>query len=175
MVDNFGIYPQTSTSISYLEGRIDGYPIEEHRVDVDTTENPVESGKTLTDNAVKRRDRLRLEGWVSDVVAAPGNTLSPDRSADAWETIVTLCKDRTLMTVVTAFRVYENMVIVRAVAPRNKYTGRALRVTLDLAEILFSDTQLLRFDPDKVDSTGPAASRTSQVDRGDLSSPVIGT
>lgn len=170
---NFAAYRQQRTMIPVLSGRVDGYPKEEHQLTLGTTENPVESGSMLTDNAVKRREHLRLEGWVSDIQAAPGNTASPDRPSDVWGTLVDLFEDRELLTVITHLRVYRNMLIVRAVAPVDKNTGRALRFTIDLMEMLFSDTALARFPPDVVDENGPASDRTSEVDRGDLPAPSV--
>ena len=65
------------------------------------------------------------------------------------------------------------MVIERAVAPVDKTTGRSLRFTIDLVEILFTDTEIVRYSPDVVDPEGPAANRTSEVDGGDRASPVV--
>ena len=170
---NFAIYTPQRTEIPLLQGRVDGYFAEEHQLTLGTTENPIESGSTLTDNAVKRRERLRLEGMVSDLLPAPGLSFSPDRPADAWNEIVQLFKDRTLVTVITAIRVYRNMMIVRALAPRNVRTGQALRFTLDLQEMLFSETDIARFTPATVDQGGPAADRTTEVDSGDVGAPTI--
>lgn len=170
---NFAVYRQQKTEILLFAGRVDGYPNEEHQLTLGTTENPVESGSMLTDNAVKRRDRLRLEGWVSDLLPAPGLTASPDRATDVWGEIIQIFKNRTVLEVVTPLHLYKNMMIVRAIAPRNKRTGRALRFTIDLREMLFSETSLARFPPDAVDPNGPAANRTSEVDRGDLPAPTV--
>ena len=170
---DFGLYPQTRTEIPALVGRVDGYPVEEHRLDLGTTENPVESGSTLTDNAVKRPERLRLTGWVSDILPAPGNRLSRDRSADVWAEIIELFKARTPITVVTALRVYRNMLVQRAIAPVDKMTGRSLQFTIDLEEVLFADTEIARFPPDTVAEDGPAADRTSAVEGGDRPSPAV--
>ena len=170
---DFAVYRQQRTLIPLLEHLVDGYPSEEHQLTLGTTDNPVESGSTLTDNAVKRRERLRLQGWVSDIMPAPGLSVSPGRPTDTWQEIIQLFENKTLLTVVTPLRVYRNMVIVRAVAPRDKHTGAALRFTIDLAEVLLADTSLARFPPAAVDPAGPAAERTSEVDRGELQAPVV--
>ena len=172
-VPNFALYAPTRTDIPLLEGRVDGWPVAEHRLELGTTEHPVESGATLTDHAVKRRERLRLEGWVSDIMPAAGTEPSPDRSTDAWAAIVELFRNRTPVTVITPIRVYENMLTIRAVAPVDRRTGRALRFTIDLAEVIFTSTDLNQLTPDGVAQTGPAANRTSLVDGGDRQSPVI--
>ena len=169
---NFAIYPRTRTEIGALAGRVDGYPVEEHRLDLTLTHNPVERGATLTDNAVKGQEKLRLQGWVSDLQPAPGNVLSHDRAADTWAAIVNLFVARELVEVVTALKVYRDMVIKRAIAPVDKMTGRALRFTIDLAQVLFANTEIVRVSADAVDPAGPAAARTSTVDAGDQ--PALG-
>ena len=169
---DFALYPKTSTSISVLgSGRIDGYFSEEHRVGLRKTKYPVESGATLTDNAVSIPERLRLEGLVSDLLPAPGNTLSPDRAPDTWAAIVALAKARTTFDVVTALKVYSNMLIVRAEAPRNNLTGNSLRFTLDLEELLLGETEILKVGEE---DAGPLASeRISAIDGGDRTSTYV--
>ena len=169
---DFALYPKTQTSIAVLgSGRIDGYFSEEHRVGLRKTKYPVESGATLTDNAVSIPERLRLEGLVSDLLPAPGNTLSPDRAPDTWAAIVSLAKARTTFDVVTALKVYENMLVVRAEAPRNNTTGNSLRFTLDLEELLLGQTEILKVDEEDV--TPLASERISAIDGGDRTSTFV--
>ena len=170
---NFAVYQQQRTLIPVLAGRVDGYPREEHQLSSDVTRYPVESGATLNDNVVKQPDRLRLEGWVSDILPAPGNVASPDRAADVWGEIYELIRNRTLVMVITGLRVYRDMVFKRIVAPVDKLTGRSLRFTVDLEQIQFSDTAISRFPPAVVDASGPAADRTSEVDGGHVASPPV--
>ena len=193
---SFALFRQARTMIPVLEHRVDAYPVEEHRLDLATTEHPVESGNELTDNAVKRREHLRLQGWVSDLLPARGNertlgdsgltgiisnivssrarTNSVDRPADTWGEIIQLMENRTPITVVTALRTYRNMLIVRAVAPVDVTTGhRSLRFTIDLAEVLFTDTELSRISIDNVVEDGPAALRPSLRDYGDLAARTV--
>ena len=204
-IPNFALYSSMRTMIPVLMGRVDGYFSEEHRLELGTTEHPIESGSTLTDNAVRRRTRLRLEGMTSDVLpidesrladATEIATLLPGqiaalsaqvlsaartfrrtdpsiRSADTWAAIVDLFETRQQVSVVTPIRTYTNMLIARAIVPRDRTTGKALRFTLDLIEVLFSETELLRFSPAIVDEFGPAAFRTSAVDAGDKVSRAV--
>ena len=166
---SFALFRQARTMIPVLEHRVDAYPVEEHRLDLATTEHPVESGNELTDNAVKRREHLRLQGWVSDLLPARGN----ERTLGDRE-IIQLMENRTPITVVTALRTYRNMLIVRAVAPVDVTTGhRSLRFTIDLAEVLFTDTELSRISLDNVVEDGPAALRPSLRDYGDLAARTV--
>ena len=180
---NFALYPTAPTRIlgEALIGRFDGFPSVEHRLELGTTEHPIESGSTLTDHAVKRRERLRMHGWVSDILPAPGRELLHDAATDAWEAIVSLFNDRTPVTIITPLRVYRNMLIVRAVAPVNRRTGRSLQVQLDFAEVIFTSVDLNQIGPaatiirdgdgNVIDS--PAVGRTSLVDGGDRVAPIV--
>ena len=167
----FAAYDQERTHMPVFAGKVDGFFRETHKLGLGTTENPLESGSTLTDNAVKLRDKLTLEGMVSDLLPAPGISYSEDRAADVWGSIVELFKNRTLLEVVTALRVYRNMIITSAEAPVSVRTGKSLRFTLELSEMLFAATETGRFIADGV--SGPAIDRTSEVDGGDRASPNL--
>lgn len=172
--EDFLLFPQGTTEIAALAGRVDVYTSEKHTLTQASTEVPVESGSVLTDQAVARRATLRLTGVTSDVLPAPGLTLSPDRATDAWNAIARLIEENIVVVVVTALRVYRNMLVGQATAQVDKSTGRSLRFTLDLAEVLFTDTEIVRFGQETVDGQSQAAGRESQVDHGDLAAPPIG-
>lgn len=168
---DFAMYPTARTEVPALIGRVDGWSEEEHRVGLEKTRYPVESGSTLTDNAVSVPERLRLTGLVSDILPAPGNRLSQDRATDAWAAIINLAKSRETFDVVTPIRVYRDMLVVRAEAPRNNRTGRALRFTIEMEELLLGQTELAQLSPDQ--AGGPAEDRTSTVDGGDRTAPLV--
>ena len=172
---NFAIYAQQQPTDIPLIAGVSGYPSEEHRFDLSTTNHPVESGSSLSDNAVRRQEKLRLEGRVTDLLPRPesGGLPPPDRAPDVWNRIAALFKERVSVTVITNLRVYRNMLITRATAPVDRSTGRSLKFTLELTEVLFATAEIARFPPAAVDPTGPAADRTSQVDGGDRNAPTI--
>lgn len=172
---DFAIYRQLQvrTTVPALEGRVDGFPVEEHGAAVGLTQNPVESGSTIVDNAVKRPDRLRLTGRVSDILPAPGRLLNPDGPADLWQEVLSLMANRVLLEVLTPLRTYRDMLIVDARTVRDRQSGFGLRFVIDFREVLYTETSLARFPPDVVDLLGPAADRTSETDGGDRSSPVV--
>ena len=169
----FAIFPQgptqpVPTRIPVLTGKVDAYPTEEHRIEVTTTTYPVESGASLTDNAFKQPERLKLTGWVSDLLPASdavANIRLDDRSRSAWALIIDLMEDRLPVTVVTHLRTYRDMLITKAVAPVDVRTGRSLRFTLDLQEVLFARTRIVRLPPAAV--SGPAQERIGIVDGGE--------
>lgn len=167
---NFAIYAQhRATEIPALAGRVDIYASEEHTLELASTDNPIESGATLTDHAVERPRRLTLSGWVADLLPRPGvdNSQSAQRGAEAWERIGQFFRDREPVEVVTTLGTYRNMLIEEARAPVDASTGRSLKFELKLKQVLWSETATARVAPAAVAERGPAADRTSQADLGD--------
>ncbi len=165
----FALYPRQPTAIPAIVSLIDAYVSEEHTLTLATTAHPIESGSSLTDNAVKQPEQLKLSGWVSDLLPVPGAEVGPlgDRAPDAWAALVKLFEERVPVQVITHLRTYPQMLILKATAPVDVNTGQSLRFTLELQEVLFAQTRIVRFPPDVVNPRGPAADRTSAVDGGD--------
>ena len=166
----FAIYEPRATEIEPLVGRVDGYLSEEHEASVSHTTYPVESGASLTDHAVRRPDKLKLEGWVSDLLPADtafrGAPLQ-QRAAEAWGQIDLLMTRRRPLTVATRLKVYRNMLLTKASAPVNNGTGYGLRFTLELEEILFRPLRETAGGLSLVPADdGPAADRTADANRG---------
>ena len=172
---NFGLYTRRRTSIIVgetepLRDAVDGFLDESHEREVTTTSYPVESGASLTDHAVRQPDKLTLTGWVSSLLpSSEANTSRPisERNVEAWRRIGELMRDREPVTVATLLGSYHNMLIVKASAPVNRRTGRALRFTIELQEILFAPLTVaaggLRVNPTP---NGPAVDREIAVDHG---------
>lgn len=169
----FAIY--TGTSVVALGRHVDGYYAEQHKIRVSKTAYPVESGASLTDHAVREPTKLKLMGWVSDLMPAqaaiPRVALS-ERGSAAWLEILRVLEEREPLTVVTALAVYQNMLLTAAEAPVDSTTGLSLRFTLDLEEVLL--TNPTRGDGPLVTvSRGPAANRLGAVRRGRLQAPPV--
>ena len=92
----FALYPRQPTAIPAIVDLIDAYVSEEHTLTLATTAHPIESGSSLTDNAVKQPEQLKLGGWVSDLLPVPGAEVGPlgDRAPDAWAALVKLFEER---------------------------------------------------------------------------------
>lgn len=175
------------TNIPILAGQVDLWSSEEHRIGVDLTDNPTESGNVLSDNAVTKRKELQMTGLLSDMfpirtqqavsrfrdlgVAPAGTQDIEARSAQTWNILVNLTELKLPIDIVTRLYIYRNMVITRVVAPVNERTGLSLRFTLDITEVLFAETEDLAFSSE--DLGGPAADMVSQTDRGDVASPQM--
>ena len=127
---NFSLYFLGDTDLPTIEGVL--YFDEKHEITVSKTRQPLESGATLTDHAVRIPDRLTLQGLVSDLVEG-----GRQRGADVWQRLRTLADARTRFDVVTPIGVYQNMMLVNAETSRNAGTGGGLIFKLELEEVLF--------------------------------------
>lgn len=173
LILNFALYPLGRTFIQPLFGQVDGYPSEEHEMNTSSTEFPVEDGSSITDNVIKRPDKLQLTGWVSDITPFPGVPLTIDRSTAVWGQILAMMNSKTLITVITHLRVYNNMIINRVRAPVNRTTGRSLRFTIDLREIIIATTEQATFSEEEAQPGTAAEGRQSKTDRGEIAAPKI--
>lgn len=166
---NYGIYAQSATIVSPLEGVVDLYPDEDHGVTIDATDKPIETGARLTDHAIVRPDTLTLEGYVSDVQVyreSLTNLQGAPRATEALQRIEQIAKQREPVEVITGRKIYPSVLILSIRSRRSADTGGALVFTMTMREVLFADTQLLALPPSRVNQTGPAANKTSTVDAG---------
>ncbi len=169
----FAVY--RGTSIVALGRTVDGYYAEEHKLKVSKTSYPVESGATLVDHAVREPNKLKLQGWVSDLMPSASATLTAvrsERGTAAWLEILRVMEERQPLSVVTALAVYDNMLITSATAPVDRTTGLSLRFTIELEEVLLRNVSRDAFGPETAPSRGPAADRLGATRRGRVMAPV---
>ena len=160
MPDRFALYPQQDTFIEALGGVVDGYPITAHKGRVSKTTIPIETGGTITDHAVREPHELELTGLVSDLRFLRGH----ERPARAWEKIADLMKRREQLTVITAWGVYNNMLIVQIDAHAAAQTGRGMRFAMKLEEVIQAGSQTPGLQNAAL--TGPAAGRGAATENG---------
>ena len=162
------------TSIVALGRTVDGYYAEEHKLKVSKTTYPVESGASLVDHAVREPTKLKLQGWVSDLMPsadAAQDTARSERSTAAWLEILRVMDGRQPLTVVTALAVYDSMLITSVTAPVDRTTGLALQFTIELEEMIMPVSRrgsglLLSV------YSGPASDRLGAARRGRVLAPV---
>ena len=146
------IIPQIA-DVPALTGIVDGFLNAQHALNVMTGGAPIESGAFVSDHAVKRQDKLTLEGEVSTLTAG---TAGP---ATAWSTLRQLAGSLALHSVHTEWGTYNNMLLRDAEAG---YRGRGMRFTLEFEEQILVGVAEVTTPV----STGPAALRTPTVERG---------
>jgi hypothetical protein len=163
----FGLLRQDRTSVDGLIGVIDLYPEENHRLIATKTKYPIESGSSRTDNAVMEPKALVLQGWVSDLLPLTGGIVSipgPGRTKEAWTRLNELMAKLEPLTAITTLGIYENMFIASIDAPVDESTGRTLKFTMLMEEILFSETEVVQLPASQLAS--PADKKSSAEDGG---------
>ena len=166
MPPDFIVFTPVAVNIEPLVGYVDSYLTEEHSLNMDITDHPVESGSSIVDNAVKRPDILKVTAVVSDGLSNPETySMPPEHKAtELWYTLRDLMEQRQLLTIVTRLYTYDNMLLRSVSAPIDGNMIRGLKVTLEFQELITVRTTTGRFTDANVG--GVATDRTSVVDGG---------
>lgn len=158
---DFALYRIGETRVPTLEGHVDLYFEEKHEITVNKTRQPLESGATLTDHAVRIPNKLTLNGMTSDLVGS-----GRERPAETWNQIRAMADARTQFDIITPIGIYSNMMLLDANTVRNEGTGGGLIFKLEFEEVLIVNLTTAGLSEDNVD--GEAADRTGEVARGSV-------
>ena len=116
----------------------DGFMQVDHNIELQTTENPVETGASIVDHAYVKPAEVVIRVMMSDVHQSlvPGQfTGTRFRSNNAWQVLRKLQSDRIPMSVFTRLGLYNNMLITKLSASDTAETFRALSAEVTLKEI----------------------------------------
>jgi hypothetical protein len=125
---------------------IDARVSSNYRFSSDITDFPVESGASITDHIHTRPDEITLEGMVSDsgLVEFPsllglrgdGELQQPGRRRQtAFDAIFRAFTDKTPLTVVTEYLIFDDMVIESFEIPKSPDRGEAIWFVMQLRKI----------------------------------------
>ena len=158
-INNYG------TAIPELLRYIDDYIEETHRIPVEKTEYPVESGVQYTDHIIVKPVVLTLTGFVSDALRlshTDQNTPLELRGAVAFSRIEALVNQRRpIATVYTQNKTYQNMVITGVEARSSSETGQSSTFIITLEEL-----QIVNISVERTTRS------TIVVDKGQFSAPL---
>ena len=116
----------------------DGFMQVDHNIELQTTENPVETGASIVDHAYVKPAEVVMKVMMSDVHQSlvPGQfTGTRFRSTNAWQVLRKLQSDRSPMSIFTRLGLYTNMLITKLSASDTAETFRALSAEVTLKEI----------------------------------------
>jgi hypothetical protein len=127
----------------------------------EVTQFPVESGATVTDHVHTRPDEITLEGMVSDsgLVEFPsllglrgdGELQQPGtRRQTAFDAIFRAFTDKTPLTVVTEYLIFDDMVIESFDVPKSPERGEAIWFNMTLRKISTVKTLTSSLPPEVV-------------------------
>jgi hypothetical protein len=107
----------------------------DHSSKLTATSHPIESGASISDHAFVEPAEVSIELAVSDSEIGGGAFGSGDRSVKAFGELLRLQTSRKLMTVVTRFKTYNDMLIMSVSVPDDYTTMNAFKAIIMLREI----------------------------------------
>ena len=116
----------------------DGFMQVDHNIELQTSENAVETGASIVDHAYVKPAEVVMRVMMSDVHQSlvPGQfTGTRFRSTNAWQVLRKLQSDRIPMSIFTRLGLYTNMLITKLSASDTAETFRALSAEVTLKEI----------------------------------------
>ena len=125
---------------------------ERHSSSVQLTRHPIETGANPADHAREEPDQLVLDGLFTNTPLGANDRAARGPSAPrgagyADEQIAklrALKSSRRAVTVRTASRTYQNMVLVKLDEPRDSRTGDAVRFSATFEQVRFVSSQRVR-------------------------------
>ena len=154
-----------------IDGLVDLYYEEIHELRIASTSQPIEGGSSITDNAIVEPQRLRMSGFVSNLIptGSGGDGLPVrERGKEAWAQLEALARTREPVAVQTTLKLYEGFLIEALSTTINEQSGTSLDFVIELKEILFADSEFTTLPADTV--TGPAGNKSGTVDGGNKQS-----
>lgn len=136
----------------------------DHTSKVTATSHPVESGANISDHAFVEPAEISLEVGVSDCETGNGTFGSGNRSRKAFAELLKLQTSRQLITVVTRFKTYRNMLITSISVPDDYTTMFAFKANIMLKEIPVVSTRRVSVtSSDQSQKAGSTNSGTTQA------------
>lgn len=122
---------------------LDATVSEEHSINIQTTEHPVERGFAITDHRRVQPKVIKLSGIISNypvkLFASAGG--ARNEVAAAWNVFNQLKDSGDLVTVSTSLATYENMMITDVSVPRDAKRGNSLELTVTCKELRIVDSE----------------------------------
>lgn len=148
----------SDSSIPTITITADAVVREEGDDELVVTKHPVEQGSTISDHAYALPSRLRLiYGWSSSSSQANGD---PQFLQSLYQTFLLFRANRTILTVQTGKRLYQNMILTSIRLDTESKTENALLLFLTLEEVLMATTQVVAV-PSSTNQANP--SKTAPV------------
>ncbi len=136
----------------------------DHTSKVTATSHPVESGANISDHAFVEPAEIAFEVGVSDCETGNGTFGSGNRSQNAFSELLKLQTSRQLITVVTRFKTYRNMLITSVSVPDDYTTMFAFKANIMLREIPIVGTGKVSVtNSNQSQKTGSTNSGTTQA------------
>lgn len=144
--------------------------VEETSLETEVTDNPVETGISITDHAFDKPIKLTITAGVSDN-APPGKdsdifaSTGTSRSMAAYAWLDQVRRAHEPFSVQTGLALHQSMLITALRTKQDKDTSRVLKFTVELREIVYVSTQTVIY-PAKLPKTKRAVAKKDDGEKG---------
>lgn len=145
--------PSTSATVNAQTYVFDAVLRLDHEQDVEKTQHPIQTGAAVNTHAYLLSGRLSLMVGMSDAMdsyaSGSDSSVTPyytqfsgssSKSISTYQTLLQLQMARTLLTVTTRLRTYENMLIMKLHPVEDSRTLAGLRCEVELEQMLIAST-----------------------------------
>lgn len=120
---------------------------ETHNFNTAVSEHPIETGAVITDHIDNALEQGTVSGLISNH-SLRSNGIISNRAQDAFDALVDLWKEKTIVTITTVMRTYENVVITSMPFQREHSTGDALFISLSFRKVEIVSLTEIAFELD---------------------------
>jgi hypothetical protein len=148
---------------------------EEHTSEIEVTENPVETGASISDHAYIKPDVVRMVVGVTNHQLVPrddGFGLYDARIKNAFRALRDLQRTREPFDVQTGLHLYRNMVCKSIHTIQDKDSANAVSFVCELREVIIVHTQIVSYPPRK--SGKPANQASKKKEGGEKQGKEVG-
>ena len=172
------LFIRTQKAIGGIQ--LDAVISESHVNKVSLTNNPVEFGAEITDNAVVQHKQINILAEVSDTplgVAALGQIVdlvtglfgtstseNITRSNAAYNAVIQLQEEREPIEIQTKLKLYTNMVIKKVATIQDKDTSRIVRMSIDLQQVIITQSEIVQLTEEQL-RAGSAKEQASPAEK----------
>jgi hypothetical protein len=172
------LFIRTEKSIGGIQ--LDAVISESHVNEVSLTNNPVEFGAEITDNAVTQPKQINIIAEISDTplgVAAFGQIVdlvtglfgsstseNITRSNAAYNAVIQIQEDREPIQIQTKLKLYTDMIITKVTTIQDKDTSRIVRMSIDLQQVIITESEIVQLTEEKLQA-GSAKEQASPAEK----------
>lgn len=123
---------------------------EDHTLELEVTDNPVETGVSITDHAYMKPYKVRITAGVTNTpltVKNDGYGEGDGRTVAAFKALEALMRTREPFDVQTGLKLYENMLCTSVNTTQDAGSANVLVFTAELREIIIVQTQAVTYPP----------------------------
>lgn len=118
---------------------------ETHNYNSTITEHPVEDGSVISDHIDNALESGSINGLITNYSLRQGE-VTTNRAQDVFEALVALWEERTLVTITTVLKVYEDVTIMSMPFTREAAQGESLPISITFKKMKIVKLQSVILD-----------------------------